>query len=76
MSDVEHLFMFLLATVYLSQKTGKFHGQRSLAGYSLQDGKELDTTERLIFFSFLTEIISVIGQSPKATETKAKTNRT
>ena len=26
---------------------GEFHGQRSLAGYSPQGGKELDTTERL-----------------------------
>ena len=26
---------------------GEFHGQRSLAGYSLQDHKELDMTERL-----------------------------
>ena len=29
--------------------TGKSHGQRSLAGYSPWDGKELDTTERLHF---------------------------
>ena len=28
---------------------GKSHGQRSLAGYSPWDGKELDTTERLHF---------------------------
>ena len=26
---------------------GEFHGQRSLAGYSLWGGKELDTTEQL-----------------------------
>ena len=26
---------------------GKFHGQRSLAGYSLQGPKQLDMTERL-----------------------------
>ena len=26
---------------------GEFHGQRSLAGYSLWDCKELDTTEQL-----------------------------
>ena len=26
---------------------GEFHGQRSLAGYSLWDGIELDMTERL-----------------------------
>ena len=28
---------------------GKFHGQRSLAGYSLRGLKELDTTEQLTF---------------------------
>ena len=32
---------------------GKFHGPRSLVGYSLWDGKELDTTERLRFSFFL-----------------------
>ena len=26
---------------------GKFHGQRSLVGYSRCDGRELDTTEQL-----------------------------
>ena len=26
---------------------GEFHGQRSLAGYSLRGGKESDTTEQL-----------------------------
>ena len=26
---------------------GEFHGERSLAGYSLWDHKELDTTEQL-----------------------------
>ena len=30
---------------------GEFHGQRSLTGYSRWDHKELDTTERLSFFS-------------------------
>ena len=30
---------------------GKFHGQRSLAGYSPRGLKELDTTERLHFTS-------------------------
>ena len=31
---------------------GKFHGQRSLVGYSPWGCKELDTTERLHFLSF------------------------
>ena len=30
---------------------GESHGQRSLAGYSLQGRKESDTTERLHFFT-------------------------
>ena len=32
---------------------GEFHGQRSLAGYSPRDSKELDTTEQLSLFIFL-----------------------
>ena len=32
---------------YSSFLPGKFHGQRSLAGYSPQGCKELDTTEQL-----------------------------
>ena len=36
---------------------GKFHGQRSLVGYSPWSHKELDTTERLIhFFHFFSLI--------------------
>ena len=31
---------------------GKFHGWKSLVGYSPWDRKELDTTERLYFLSF------------------------
>ena len=31
---------------------GKFHGQRSLVGYSPWGCKELDTTEQLHFLSF------------------------
>ena len=30
---------------------GEFHGQRSLAGYSPWDHKELDITEQLTFFT-------------------------
>ena len=33
-------------------RTGEFHGQRSLVGYSPQDHKESDMTERLHFLSF------------------------
>ena len=32
--------------------TGKFHGQRSLVGYSPCSGKESDTTEHLTLFTF------------------------
>ena len=46
---------------------GKFHGQRSLVGYSPWSHKELDTTERLIhFFTFINLKISrsiLISQS-------------
>ena len=38
-----------LAPVFLP---GKFHGQRSLEGYSPQSHKESDTTKRLHFLSF------------------------
>ena len=31
---------------------GEFHGQRSLAGYSPWDRKELDTTERLTYKAY------------------------
>ena len=42
---------------------GKFHGHRSLVGYSPQSPKELDTTERLHFhFSLLTPF-SIISTS-------------
>ena len=34
---------------------GKFHGRRSLVGYSSRGCKESDTTERLHFLSFLYE---------------------
>ena len=34
---------------YSSTLPGKFHGQRSLVGYSPWDSKELDMTERLHF---------------------------
>ena len=34
---------------------GKFHGQRSLVGYSPWGRKESDTTERLHFFTSLNE---------------------
>ena len=37
---------------------GKFHGQRSLVGYSPRGCKELDTTERLHFLSFLGKMIN------------------
>ena len=37
----------LPTAVFLSEE---FHGQRSLAGYSPRGHRELDTTERLIFF--------------------------
>ena len=37
---------------------GEFHGQRSLAGYSLWDHKESDATEQLLlFFNFSFDII-------------------
>ena len=38
---------------------GKFHGWRSLVGYSPWDCKELDTTEQLHWFKFLTEDFSL-----------------
>ena len=38
---------------------GKFHGWRSLVGYSPWGRKELDTTERLHFLSFFTLLTKV-----------------
>ena len=40
---------------------GKFHGWRSLAGYSLWDCKELDTTEQIHWFTFA--LFSLVAQS-------------
>ena len=37
---------------------GKSHGQRSLVGYSPQDHKELDMTERLTLSSILKVVLS------------------
>ena len=39
---------------------GKFHGQRSLVGYSPWSHKESDTTEWLLFLSFLSTCVSLI----------------
>ena len=36
-------------TTHFSTLDGKYHGQRSLVGYSPWGGKESDTTERLHF---------------------------
>ena len=36
---------------------GKFHGWRSLVGYSPWGHKELDTTERLHFLSFSCSVV-------------------
>ena len=42
---------------------GKFHGQRSLAGYSPWDRKESDTTERLTHFSHLNNGVMNLGSA-------------
>ena len=42
---------------------GKFHGQRSLVGYSPRDHKESDTTEQLYFFRkifYFQEIVYIL----------------
>ena len=42
---------------------GKFHGQRSLAGYSPWDRKESDTTDRLTHFSHLNNRVMNLGSA-------------
>ena len=46
---------------------GRFHGQRSLAGYSPWGRKELDTTDQLHFLSFFTKLNILLIHNPQIT---------
>ena len=48
-SSILFFFFFFYPPVFLPQE---FHGQRSLAGYSLWGHKQLDTTEQLTLSLF------------------------